>query len=204
MKRFLSDALEEYEERDFKDLDLSHRSMTSNRFYECDFHNCNLSEANLKDCRFVECRFSVCNLSLVKFREDCSFVDTVFESSKMVGIDWTAVSWPAVKLASPIQFRECDISMSLFTGLSLKEIAITKCRARDVDFEEADLTQADFAGTDLLKSRFIHTNLTEANFTHADSYSIDITVNRTKNARFSLPEAISLLYLLDIDIVEEF
>ena len=204
MKRLLSKILEEYEEEDFEDLKLSHQTVLSNRFYECTFTNCDFSEAAFQECRFVDCKFSICNLSMIAFNSDCTFVDTAFVGSKMIGINWPNVSWPNIQPSSPLLFEDCDISMSSFQGLDLKEMQITKCRARDVDFEDAVLAESDFAGTDLMKSLFNHTDLTKTNFVTAANYSIDITSNNVKGARFSFPEAANLLYLLDIEIVDEF
>lgn len=203
LKRFLSETLEEYEEEDFADLDLSRQTVMSNRFYECSFKNCDLSEAVLQECRFVDCTFSICNLSMIAFKNDCTFLDTSFLGSKMIGINWPNVSWPNVQPSSPLMFDDCDISFSSFGGLTLKEIAITKCRARDVDFQDAIMAESDFADTDLMRSLFNHTDLTEANFVTATNYSIDVRSNRVKGARFSLPEAANLLYMLDIEIVDE-
>lgn len=203
MKRFLSKILEEYEEEDFEDLNLSRQAIISNRFYECTFKNCDFSEAVFQECRFVDCKFSICNLSLIAFKEDCSFINTSFLRCKMIGIIWPNVSWPNIQPSSPLLFNDCDISLSSFQGLNLREIAITKCRAIDVDFRDAVLAESDFADTDLMKSLFNHTDLTSANFVDATNYSIDVTSNKVKSARFSLPEAANLLYLLDIEIVDE-
>ena len=73
----------------------------------------------------------------------------------------------------------------------------------DVDFRECDLSQADFAGTDLADSLFLATNLTQADFSRARNYQIDPSQNIVDEAKFSLPEAMSLLYSMDIVLVEE-
>jgi uncharacterized protein YjbI with pentapeptide repeats len=86
--------------------------------------------------------------------------------------------------------------------LSLPGIQIEDCVAVDVDFREADLSQADFAGTDLSRSLFSNTNLTEADLSDARNYHIAPGQNVLTKAKFSLPEATSLLYNLDIDLTE--
>jgi uncharacterized protein YjbI with pentapeptide repeats len=83
-------------------------------------------------------------------------------------------------------------------GLDLRQAKLVRCTAREADFTESDLTGADCNGTDFSSSRFLRTNLTKANFTKASNYSIDPSLNTLKKTRFSLPEAISLLYSLDI------
>jgi fluoroquinolone resistance protein len=83
-------------------------------------------------------------------------------------------------------------------------VTLRKCIAREVSFEEADLTKADCRGTDFSGSRFNHTNLTEADFTGALNYAISPSDNTLKKTRFSLPEAMSLLHALDIVLIDEF
>jgi uncharacterized protein YjbI with pentapeptide repeats len=102
-----------------------------------------------------------------------------------------------------VGFFKSALSHSTFIGLSLKGIQIKACLATGVDFREADLSQADFAGTDLSESLFGDTNLTEADLSRARNYHIDPSQNAVKQAKFSLPEAMSLLYGLDIVLVEE-
>jgi uncharacterized protein YjbI with pentapeptide repeats len=63
--------------------------------------------------------------------------------------------------------------------------------------------QANFTGTDLTDSLFLTTDLTEADLSSATNYQIDARQNTIQNARFSLPEAMSLLHGLDIELVEE-
>jgi uncharacterized protein YjbI with pentapeptide repeats len=94
------------------------------------------------------------------------------------------------------------VDFSAFIGLKLRKLVLTKCSAKEVEFSEADLTSADLRGTDLTKSRFQQTNLMRANFEGATNYSIDLATNKITKARFSLPEALSLLYGLDIVLVE--
>ena len=48
----------------------------------------------------------------------------------------------------------------------------------------------------------MHANLTEADFTGAKNYAIAPGMNTLKKTKFSLPEAMSLLYNLDIKLTE--
>lgn len=89
-----------------------------------------------------------------------------------------------------------------FIGLDLHEIIAGECVAREVDFRQADLTRADLSHTDLAGSLFSKTNLAGADLTHAKNYSINASQNTLRGARFSMPEAMSLLHGLDIILVE--
>ena len=120
----------------------------------------------------------------------------------MIGVDWTIASWPKPTLGSPINFHNCGVDFSNFFGLSLPKISFKGSSVKDVEFSETDLTDGDFSNAILTKSRFSQTNLTRANFQDATEYSIDVTNNWLAKARFSFPEAISLLRSLDIELSE--
>jgi uncharacterized protein YjbI with pentapeptide repeats len=105
-------------------------------------------------------------------------------------------------LFNAIGFERCAISHSIFLGLGLRRVEIVDCLAHGADFAEADLTQANCAGTDFKDSRFLHTDLTEADFTGATNYAIAPKLNVLRKTRFALPEAMSLLYGLDIILTE--
>jgi fluoroquinolone resistance protein len=126
-----------------------------------------------------------------------------FESSRLIGIDWTQADWNAISLGDPLRFTNCVISHSTFIGIKLRKIMITDTTAKDVDFREVDLSRVDFCGTDLTDSIFADTNLAEADLSKARNYSISPEKNNLKGAKFSLPEALSLLFNLDIVLVEE-
>lgn len=83
-------------------------------------------------------------------------------------------------------------------GLNLKGIKIVECVAREVNFSDTNLTKADLRSTDFSGSRFINTDLTSADFSNATNYSINPAHNKLKKTKFTLPEAMSLLYGLDI------
>jgi uncharacterized protein YjbI with pentapeptide repeats len=74
------------------------------------------------------------------------------------------------------------------------------CEAKEVDFTEADLTESNFEGTNFDQSKFLKSNLTKVSFKKAYNYWIDIHNTIIKKARFSMPEAMSLLQSLDVTI----
>jgi uncharacterized protein YjbI with pentapeptide repeats len=195
------DAETRHTEKVFREEDLEQVQVASSEFHECTFVRCSFVEAVLRTCRFIDCTFQQCDLSLVRV-PGSTFSLTRFEESKMIGIDWTRGDWAATGLGEPIRFSKCAISHSTFIGLSLRGIKIRDCLALDVDFRDADLSQADFTGTDLSGSLFANTNLAEADLSAARNYHIAPEQNVLTKAKFSLPEAMSLLYNLDIDLTE--
>lgn len=186
----------------FKEVHLEHEQLDSSEFYDCVFSRCSFVESIFRRCRFVNCAFRECDLSLVQV-PDSTFSSTRFESSKVIGVNWTQADWAMGGLGNPVGFFKCAMSHSTFIGLSLRGIQIRDCAAVDVDFREADLSRADFAGSDLSRSMFGDTNLSEADLSRARNYHIDPGQNVLGGAKFSLPEAMSLLHSMDIVLVEE-
>jgi fluoroquinolone resistance protein len=191
-----------YTDQVFREAGLEQAQLVSSEFYDCTFIRCSCVGAVFRSCRFVNCTFQQCDLSLVQV-PDSAFSATKFEDSRIIGVDWTRADWSATRLRDPIGFFKCAISHSTFIGLRLRGIQIRDCVAADVDFREADLSQADFTGTDLSESLFSSTNLTKANLSRARNYHIDPGQNVLKQAKFSLPEAMSLLYSMDIVLTED-
>lgn len=193
--------IQEYTDQVFKDVSLRQEEIESKEFYDCTFVACAFTETVFRNCRFVTCTFKNCDLSLLRV-PNCSFINTVFEDSKVIGVDWTEAIWPKGKFLDLITFSKCVINHSTFIGLNLKKIKVIECVAHEVDFREADLSQADFSHTDLAGSLFINTNLTRSDLTHARNYTINAGLNTLKKTKFSLPEAMSLLHSLDIVLAE--
>ena len=171
----------------------------SSDFIDCTFNHCTFIETQLQKCRFVNCTFNASDLSLGKIPESI-FINTFFHESKIIGVNWAQASWPATDLGLSINFSKSALNHSTFIGLKLQGIQIISCQAVNVDFREADLSNADFSGSDLYESLFIHTNLSGADLSQARNYMIDPGLNELKKAKFSLPEAMALLYNMDITL----
>ncbi|MFD2328329.1 pentapeptide repeat-containing protein [Cohnella sp. GCM10020058] len=192
---------DEYYDEKFNDLQLANEELSSVRFYDCTFRNCDFSEAALRACKFSGCTFENCNLNFIKVT-DSEFVDVSFVKCKVVGVNWTEADWPRTAGRRMLSFNQCTISHSTFIGLKLPGCAIVDCMAKNADFREAELADTSFAGSDLTESLFGDTTLTGADFTRATGYAINPTQNRIQKAKFMLPEATSLLYNMDIEIVD--
>ncbi len=185
----------------FKELHLDGIRIISSEFLDCVFSDCSFVESVFRKCRFVNSAFQGCDLSLAKVPESI-YSATRFENSKIIGVNWALADWPISGLGVPISFLKSAISHCTFIGLNLKGIQVVDCVAVDVDFREADLSQADFAGTDLSESLFANTDLSAADLSRARNYLIDPGQNVLTGARFSMPEALSLLYNMDIILTD--
>lgn len=191
----------EFNQEELSDLVADHEEIRSREFYDCTFKKCSLREAKLAYCKFNDCTFVDCDLSLATF-VSTSFRDTRFERSLLVGVNWTLVDWPDFTREAQVGFRKCTLDYSTFIGLKLHKIQFVECSVKDVDFSDADLTAADFGRAVLAKSQFRNTVLVKANFEGATDYQINPTHNKITKAKFSMPEAMALLYGLDIVLID--
>ena len=141
----------EYISKKFNGLELSGLTLSATEFDDCTFVDCDFSEATFSKCKFIDCHFIRCNLSVVKLNYS-RLMHVTFESSKLIGVDWTKASWSSISSGSPIRFMKCILSDSSFFGLELRELSIDECKIHDADFREADLTEADFQYSDLSHS----------------------------------------------------
>jgi fluoroquinolone resistance protein len=186
----------------FKAEHIENSRLVSKTFMNCTFEECSFKETEFISCRFVDCYFHNCDLSLIKVKDN-RFSDVHFNSSKVIGVNWAQVNWSAGLLDGSLNFLNCALNHSTFLGVPLPGVKIIDCAASDVDFRECNLTKADFTGTDLSGSLFYGTNLTEANLRDAYNYQIDPRKNNVARTRFSLPEAMSLLFNMDIILDDE-
>ena len=183
----------------FKKELIERTQLTSKTFLDCSFDGCSFTETRFLRCRFVNCLFHLCDLSFIQV-QDCTFPGVRFENSKVIGVNWALANWFAGQLKGSISFFKCVLNHSTFIGVPLPGLKVINCSAIDVDFRESNLSKADFTGTDLSDSLFLGTDLTEANFRSSRNYHIDPGKNNITGAKFSLPEAMSLLYSMDIDL----
>jgi uncharacterized protein YjbI with pentapeptide repeats len=136
-----------------------------------------------------------CNLSLAKFL-NTKLRKTEFSGCKLQGNNFSQ----ADSFALDIGFRKCIISNCIFSELKLRKTSFTECELDDCDFYKSDLTEADFTLASLQGTVFENTILEKAIFTDARNYAINPLKNNIKKARFSMPEAISLIESLGIII----
>lgn len=193
---------QQYQDQSFQELEMDGADIDSSTFIDCTFRRSSFAEARLTSSRFQRCIFEGCDLSLVDL-SGSTFASVEFHESKLVGVDWTRANTGQPALGKPLVFRNSILNHGTFIGLHLEGVRFLDCSAREVDFREADLSAASFSGTDLRDSLFLETNLTSADFRGAKDYQIDAGKNSLSEARFSLPEALSLLHALDIRLDDD-
>lgn len=193
---------DEYYGETFADMEFAQKELAFVRFYDCTFRNCDFGDTVFKGCKFSGCAFESCNLNFMKLT-DSEYRDVRFVKSRLVGVNWTEADWPRTAGRALLSFDQCTVSHSTFIGLRLPKTKMTDCMAKNVDFRDADLTESDFGGSELSESLFGDTILVGADFRRATDYAINPTDNRIQKAKFSLPEATSLLYNMDIQLGDD-
>jgi uncharacterized protein YjbI with pentapeptide repeats len=136
-----------------------------------------------------------CNLGNVMLG-NTTLNDVRFYDCKLTGIDFE----PCNKFLFSMSFKQCNLSWSSFTNRSMKHTLFNGCQLVQVDFSGATLTGAQFPDSDLQDATFNQTHLEKCDFSKAVNYSIDPTANILRKAKFSWPEAMSLLRKFDIEI----
>lgn len=181
-----------YLKTNFDNLTLSNYKVTEIEFEECNFTNCRFLDCEFVKCAFKYCMFDNCLISAL-MPVDTRFIEVTFKNSKVIGIDWTK----SLSITR-ISFNNCQLNYSNFRFLKLPKTKIINSEVKEADFTEALLTESDFSGSDLEGSIFFKSDLMKSDFSSAKNYYIDARNNTINKAKFSLPEAISLLNSLDI------
>jgi len=184
----------EYVGEVFADVDWSAQEIKRVEFDSCAFQHCVFAKTSFPLSRFLDCAFESCDFSLLKVT-NARFRDVRFKDCKLIGINWASIGG-----ALDLVFEHCLLDYSVFTGLDLRRIRLIRCSAREVDFSDSNLREAVCTGTDFQAARFSNTDLSKADFRGATNYQIEASSNRLGKAKFSLPEAVSLLQGLDIVI----
>ena len=150
-----------------------------------------LAGEDLENVLFETCSIVGANLTGTRLTE------VVFEGCKLVGIDFRKCrAFPSIDM----QFFDCVLDGCNFSDLSLKRQKFVSTDLRRCTFLRTDLTDADFSHSDLVESIFHECDLRRADFSRARNYLIDPTGNKIAGAKFSLPEAVSLLRGFEIEL----
>lgn len=168
--------------------------LTGAEFYDCIFESCDFSEQPMQNLKFIDCSFKKSNLSNVSVTNSV-FSDCLFEESKLLGINW-CVARPL----RDVNFKECHMNFTVFQELDMRKTSFKGSVIREADFAGAKLQQADFSDCDLSGSIFNNANLSKAKLLGAEGYYIDPKNTIVKGCIVEMPEAMSLLKALEIDV----
>lgn len=182
----------DYWEEEF--IEYNDKNLDSIYFDDCTFIKCDFSKSKISNCKFTECKFVNCDLSL-SILKSSTFNDVTFENCKLIGISWSSCQEPF-----DVKFESCNISQNSFHLMDLRKMKFINSLIKDSGFEECNMEKTLFDNCDLQLSSFIKNNLKKANFVTSKNYLIEPKQNDLTKASFSLPEALSFLSLLPIEI----
>jgi fluoroquinolone resistance protein len=183
------------EGEDFNGMNYQQEDLPKGEYENCTFKNCIFSEVNLSGISFIDCEFSNCDLSMAKLA-DTTFRDVQFKTCKMLGLQFDNCN----KFLLSMNFDGCQLNLSSFYQLSLKNALFKNCSLHETDFSEADLTNSTFNNCDLAGAIFDNTSLEKVDLRYSYNFSIDPEKNRIRKAKFSLQTITGLLDKFDITI----
>lgn len=181
-----------HRDAEFKALDAKGLELADAEFDACVFKDCSFAGASLRRARFTNCRFENCDFTAAKLTGS-RLRTASFKDCRAGGTNWAAAT-----ALDDLSFVHCLLDHGAFAGAKLPRLRLDDCRLREADFSEADLRSSVFSVCDLRGARFFGADLSGADLRGSFSYEIDAFRTKIKKARFSLPEAVSLLRGLDV------
>jgi uncharacterized protein YjbI with pentapeptide repeats len=164
-------------------------------YEQCEFIGCDFMNQDLSGYVFTDCSFNDCNLSMVKLN-NTGFKDIKFSTCKLLGLRFDDCN----AFGFAVSFDACILNHSSFYKAKLANTRFIRCQLHEVEFTEADLSSVIFDECDLSFSTFDQTNLEKVDFRTAVNFSINPTINRLKNAKFSRDKLAGLLDFFSIVI----
>lgn len=163
----------------------------------CSFVDCNLSEASFRGSHLSDCDFVRCDLSMLDLT-DTVLQDVRFDACRLTGNHFDSLKLGAMGVMA--SFSGCDLSFCSFRHMDLTACAFKDCVTADAEFVRCDLTGVAFDDTDLDRCVFQANDLSRADLRSARNYRVSPHGNTVTGMRVALPEALSLLSELGVDL----
>lgn len=188
-----------YENQIIENLKLENEPIEDSEFIECSFVNCVFENCSLNKCSFISCKFTKCNIISIKCKySQLKFAE--FIKCNLIGVHWLNLL-PAGRIAEPIKsLSDCFLKYNTFVRMELMRFDFSGNAIQESAFEECNLKESNFKGIPLESTQFSSCDMRNADFRESIGYRIDITTNKLKGAKFSFPDVISLLNVLEIKI----
>lgn len=188
----------------FSNLRLEGGAVSGGVFEDCIFEDCRFQDVALANCRFSGCEFIGCRAQGVRF-DNVQALGNGFAGCVLLGVDWASLLDPRKQDLGFLpfdSFQACTLHHCVFFQLDLRKFSFAGCDLSGSYLDGCRLAEADFSGCLLRGTAFSHNDLAKADFRRAREYSFSLLSNQAKGARFTLPEAMGLLYGLEIQIEE--
>ena len=190
--------MKEYESREFRQIEYKEEIKEIN-FTDCEFYNCTINEIEIRNCNFRSCKFYNCTVLNVKFKFT-DMLDCEFYKCLLIGVNWTDLAQKFSVTKPFTKVEACELRYHIFERFNLKAFSFKECSLEGSIFEDCNLEGASFEGCNLKETQFKNNNMNKADFRDAKDFAINIYENKVKNAKFSYPEAISLLTEIGIKL----
>lgn len=179
----------------YKNIDFAEKNIKDHEFENCTFEDCHFVKANLTAVAFMDCKFKNCDF-VIPILVNTGIKSCDFYGCKFMGVDFSDCS---NFFFSP-SFQDCMINACNFEGNKMSKTEFYYCKIRETTFINCDLSESRFDNSEFQRTDFQNCQLQKSDFTDALGYTINPFTNKLKGARFSLPEAQSFLYFLDIEV----
>ncbi len=183
----------------------SRLEFTEETFYDCDFSDCTFIDCTCENCKLdhsvlSECQFIRCTITDLKTTMSRAKF-TGLQGCTLNNIDWMSLQGDG-SFADPIEkLQGCRLKYNTFTEMNFTKFNFAGNEIQRSMFAKCNLVSADFEKCDLLDTEFYQCDMRKANFKEAGGYKVDIFGCKLQDAKFSLPEAVSLLGDLRIKLL---
>ena len=167
------------------------------RYEAVRFEGLSLHGATLRDARFLDCVFIDCDLSMARL-DAVTLRGVRFEACRLAGVDMGALRDDGLGIEAT--FDACDLDRVQIAHADLRACVFTGGRARGASLRRCDVRSVAFDGVDLTHATFLGCDLREADLRSARGYRIDPSSNRVSGMRVALPEALSFLVMLELEL----
>lgn len=166
------------------------------RFNSCHFDHIGCQEAWFTESEFLDCVFTACDFSGIDLSRS-RFFRCRFEGCRFVGTTFYECMWKDVCCSN------CSLNYANFGGSHFERCQFLECSIKDGGFIHCQQKHLSFSSCDLQACAFTNTALADI---HLESDRIDgITVSEEslRGVYVSPTQAIALIALLGIHVVEE-
>ncbi len=126
-------------------------------------------------------------------------MDSIFEDCHLLGINWSLLFGGGYII--PIRkLKNCQLKYNNFLEINFSKFNVGNNTITYSMFADCNLVCSSFMNTNLENTEFFRCDLTKSDFRNFIGYIIDISNNKLKGTKFSLPEAVNLLKGLGIVI----
>lgn len=192
--------MKRYEFEEFRDLNISDEDLEDYYFDSCDFINCHFENFTIRNSFFTECKFTDSQIINLSAKGNTQVQNLIFEKSLLMGINWKEFLVGDGFLEPINKIEKSTVNYNTFYEMDFKKFDFKGNEILNTEFTKCNLTESDFNSIKLNGSNFFECDLKKSDFRNASGYEVNILTCSMKNAKFSLPEVINLLNILDIKI----